>query len=349
MPSLRSSSGCGPTSNSYPALSRLFVEHIDPCCNDCDLTIGDNNIVVNTKDNRVGINTSNPVEALDVDGNIYTSGDVSSKTASFYGDPTPGTTTLNVTGDSSFYGNVTSIGDITAATIESTGEAKLGSLKVLGVSNLDGNLNVPSGNIVCGGSTTSTGNISTSGTLTSAGNITTTGGGIYVSSTKLEVTYALNVTPTDGQTTSVVDIVNTNATSFTLHYLNLTPKLTGNSNLNIEVGYGTNTYITSNYSGVTWGYQTGTTHSTNINLVSTTVPQGKYITGSITFTKCPSTGGQKFYQYEGIGNDGDNNFTISGRVYYTSTLPNLNLIKFTMSNQFLGGSTTRYIQVRYTV
>lgn len=343
MPSLRSC-GCGPTSNSYPALSRLFVEQIDPCCNDCKLTIGDNNIVVDTQYNRIGINTEFPTEALDVNGNIYTNGAFSSDSADIGNGTIPGATALTVTGNSDFLGNVDATGDITSATklsslgtIESTGETKVGSLKVLGVSNLDGNLNVPAGNVVCGGTTTST------------GNITTTNGGIYVSSTKLEVTYALNVTPTDGQTTSVVDIVNTNATSFTLHYLNLTPKLAGNSNLNIEVGYGTNTYITSNYSGVTWGYQAGNTHSTNINLVSTTVPQGKYITGSITFTKCPSTGGQKFYQYEGIGNDGDNNFTISGRVYYTSSLPNLNLIKFTMSNQFLGGSTTRYIQVRYTV
>ena len=349
MPSLRSSSGCGPTSNSYPALSRLFVEHIDPCCNDCDLTIGDNNIVVNTKDNRVGINTSTPVEALDVDGNIYTSGDVSSKTASFYGDSAPGSTTLNVTGDAGFYGDITSTGEITAGTklysqgtIESTGEAKVGSLKVLGVSNLDGNLNVPAGNITAGG------------TLTTTGNITTTGGGLYVSTTKVLLQYSLSATPTDAATQALIDIVNTNANTITILFNNLKQKLStagGPTTFFLEVGYtssGTNTYLsTGAYSGVTWGVSSGVTNANNIQLTSSAISNTEYWNGIITFTRTVSSGGQKFYQYIGTVNNNTNNFNINGRLSYTSTLPNLNLFRITMSNQF-DGVSARYIQANYT-
>lgn len=127
MPSLRStSSGCGSTANSYPALSRLFVEHIDPCCNDCNLTLGDDNLVVDTKFDRVGINTSNPVEALDVNGNIIASGNVSATTMDVSNGTSPGLLALNVTGDVDINGD----------------------LDVNGTSTFTGNVNLSGGNLI---------------------------------------------------------------------------------------------------------------------------------------------------------------------------------------------------------
>lgn len=135
MPSLRStSSGCGSTSNSYPALSRLFVEHIDPCCNDCNLTLGDDNLVVDTKFDRVGINTSNPVEALDVDGNIIASGNVSATTMDVSNGTTPGLVALNVTGDVDVTGDMDVNGTSTIT----------GSLEVVGTSTVSGDLSLGS-------------------------------------------------------------------------------------------------------------------------------------------------------------------------------------------------------------
>lgn len=347
MPSLRSSSGCGPTSNSYPALSRLFVEHIDPCCNDCDLTIGDNNIVVNTKDNRVGINTQFPTEALDVNGNIYTNGAFSADSADIGNGTTPGATALFVTGDTEITGRLIASNDIETATkvysqgtIECDFECKVGSLKVLGVSNLDGNLNVPAGNITAGG------------TITTTGNITTTGGALYVSSTKVPLQYSLTATPSDASTQALIDIVNTNATTITILFNNLKQKLsTAGGVFYLEVGYissGTNTYLsTGAYSGVTWGNTQGVTNVNSIQLTSSAISNSEYWNGIITFVKTVSSGGQKYYQYIGTVNNNTNNFTINGRLSYTSSLPNLNLFRITMSNQF-DGALGRYIQANYT-
>lgn len=318
MPSLRSTSGCGPTSNSYPALSRLFVEHIDPCCNDCDLTIGDNNIVVNTKDNRVGINTQFPTEALDVNGNIYVSGDVSSKTASFYGDSTPGSTTLKVTGNAGFYGDITSISQITAGTklysqgtIESTGEAKVGSLKVLGVSNLDGNLNVPAGNITCGGTGSFTG-------------VITSGGNALSSAFKyaaLSMNSGTTVTQTGiGTTFDSIDVVfwNMDFTTTTVP--------------TIQIGTGaTPTYVTSNYIGGTAFSSAVNIHSTDIPLWNvTTVNTDRTYSGKLTFDYVGAGGGHILYYYRGEISDSTGLVsTISGRVNYNIANGRITAIKLT--------------------
>ena len=306
MPSLRSC-GCGPTSNSYPALSRLFVEQIDPCCNDCKLTIGDNNIVVDTQYNRIGINTEFPTEALDVNGNIYTNGAFSADSADIGNGTIPGATALTVTGNSDFLGDLNTTGNITSA-----------------------------------------------GTFTTTGNITTSTGGFYVSTTKVPVDYSLSATPTDAATAAAIDIVNTNANSITILFNNLKQKLsTAGGLFYIEVGYtssGTNTYLSSTpgpYSGVTWGVSSGVTHNNYIQLTSSNISNSEYWNGIITFSRTVSSGGQKFYQYIGTVNNSTNNFTINGRLSYTSSLPNINLFRITMSNQF-DGVAARYIQAQFT-
>jgi hypothetical protein len=275
-----------------------------------------------------------------VNGNIYTNGAFSADTADIGNGTVPGSTALTVTGDSDFLGDINSTGGVEAATIKSTGEANLGSLKVLGVSNLDGNLNVPAGNITSGG------------TLTTSGNITTTTGGFYVSSTKVPIDYSLSVTPSDASTASVIDIVNTNANTITILFNNLKQKLsTTGGAFYLEVGYtlsGTSTYLsTGAYSGVTWGVSSGVTNSNRIELTSSAISNAEYWNGIITFTRTVSSGGQKFYQYIGTANNNTNNFTINGRLSYTSTLPNLNLFRITMSNQY-DAASARYIQAQYT-
>jgi hypothetical protein len=246
------------------------------------------------------------VEALDVDGNIYTSGDVSSKTASFYGDPTPGTTTLDVTGDSSFYGNVTSIGDITSTTIESTGEAKLGSLKVIGVSNLDGNLNVPAGNVAVGGKITV-------GTKT-------------VQSVFKYPLISMNVTSvTEFKQESIDALHDTIEVYFTNWKTNSTTTPL------VQIAYtsgspATTTYITSGYVGGTMGSAVQLAHSTGIYCWHQALTTSTVYNGMLTLTNI-SPG--IYYYYGEFCDPTGVVVKVSGRVSYSSTVGRITGIRFT--------------------
>jgi hypothetical protein len=306
MPSLRSTSGCGPTSNSYPALSRLFVEHIDPCCNDCDLTIGDNNIVVNTKDNRVGINTQFPTEALDVNGNIYTNGAFSADSADIGNGTVPGSTALTVTGDSDFLGNIDATGDIVSATIKSIGEANVGSLKVLGVSNLDGNLNVPAGNIAVGGKVTI-------GTRTAQ-------------SVFKYPLISMNVTSvTEFKQESIDALHDTIEVYFTNWKTNSTTTPL------VQIAYtsgspATTTYITSGYVGGTMGSAVQLAHSTGIYCWHQALTTSTVYNGMLTLTNI-SPG--IYYYYGEFCDPTGVVVKVSGRVSYSSTVGRITGIRFT--------------------
>jgi hypothetical protein len=246
------------------------------------------------------------VEALDVDGNIYTSGDVSSKTASFYGDTMPGTKTLNVTGDSFFYGNVDSIGTISSETLESRGEAKLGSLKVLGVSNLDGNLNVPAGNIAVGGKVTI-------GTRTAQ-------------SVFKYPLISMNVTSvTEFKQESIDALHDTIEVYFTNWKTNSTTTPL------VQIAYtsgspGTTTYVTSGYVGGTMGSQIQIAHSTGIYCWHQALTTSTVYNGMLTLTNI-SPG---IYYYYGEFSDPTGTVVkVSGRVSYSSTVGRITGIRFT--------------------
>lgn len=189
-----------------------------------DLTVDVDTLYVDATNNKVGIKNSNPLYELDVNGHIYSSGNITSNSALIVaGDLTVDTNTLYVNATSNKVGvnNLNPLYELdvsgsinTNGTLTATGDMTVGTntLFVNTTNNKTGvNISNPLYELDVSGNIHSSGSIISSSTLTVAGDLTVDSGTLYVNASnnkiginKLNPSYDLDVVGSVKASTSVI-------------------------------------------------------------------------------------------------------------------------------------------------